>query len=207
MKNRRFLILIGILGVIAIVVYMNFHRFKFALNMVSLYKNKSINHENEINDEEVKDIVENPLSKVTEIEEPVDNDGDDSQIVEETTPSSEEDRQNKLSLKTIANKYNEELESIQNEFLKELNELISSGYEEYKSGEVSTTKLATKYINEGANLEKICDKKVYATIDKMKKELKDNGHDTSLANEVEEYYEAFKQREKEKLFNKALGKM
>src|SRR5690606_11288753 len=130
MKNRRFLILIGILGLIAIVIYMNFHRFKFALNMVSLYKNKSINHENEINDEEVKDIVENPLSKVTEIEEPVDNDGDDSQIVEETTPSSKEDYQNKQSLKTIANKYNEELGSIQNEFLKELNKLISSGYEE-----------------------------------------------------------------------------
>ncbi len=217
MKNKSKYVIIGILTLAYIIISLNFHKIKFALNIIDIY-NTGNKYEKEIQEkEDINDIVENPLYFIIETEKPVENPKYNADIVdnqdktiennETNTNSLNQNKIEKESLSNIADKYNKKLESLQNEFLDKLNDLISSGYEEYKSGKVSTTKLASKYISEGSNLEQECDKKVYSIIDELEKELIANDYDTSLVAEVKNYYKSFKQKEKERLFNKVASRL
>ena len=100
--------------------------------------------------------------------------------------------------------YNDVLLNLQAEFEAKLDALIRQGIEEYAQGKVSTAKLASKYLSLGADLEKSCDKRFYNLLDTMKDELKANGHDTLITDEIKEYYVSFKKARKVDLINRGM---
>ena len=217
MKNKSKYIFNGVLTITCLIVLLNFHKIKFTLNMIKIFSESSKYEEETKNSEDINDNVKNPLYSIIDSEKSVEGteyniDAVDNQYgsIENNRTNIDSLKQNKVerkSLSSIADKYNGKLVSIQVEFLDKLNILIDSAYREYKSGQIPTAKLASKYITEGSNLEKECDKKVYAIIDEMEKELIANDHDTLLAAEVKSYYRASKEREKEKLFSKVASKL
>lgn len=204
---------------------MNFHKIKFAFNMLSLYtKNTKERTITEDDQDQRNPVVDNPFDSIINSELPAEDTEDlgestednnenidiDYVSQEEESPVDEileKEEASRKSVKTIALKYNQELTDIQNNFQGELNSLVQEGYREYKSGQLSTTQLANKYISQGASLEKKCDKLVYSSLENIKKELKENGHGTDLVNELKSYYESFKEVEKNKLFDKAYNKL
>lgn len=223
MKNKKTWVGIIILLLIVLIVSINFHKIRFALSMLDIYtKNTKESTISEDNQDETDPVVDNPLDSIVGAEPSVEStennvdkanvhkaETDDiAQVEVNPVDKSEEKKQaSTKSVKTIATKYNQELTEIQNNFQGELNSLVQEGYNEYKSGKLSTTQLANKYISQGASLEKKCDQLVYSHLEDIKKELKENGHDTSLVNEIKSYYENFKEKEKNKLFEKAYNKL
>ncbi|MBU5436830.1 hypothetical protein KQI42_02350 [Tissierella sp. MSJ-40] len=211
--------LIGILALIVVLIFINFDKIKFTIGMISSYS-KFKNKEDITNVDDVDDnkelIVENPLLKVIEKEESVDKEDNSVDAVDNSNNNGEsnkngkpgekkdaiEENTNGKSYISIVSEYNSKFESLQTEFEGDLNALISKGYAEYKAGEISTAKLANKYISEGSKLEKESDNKFYAVLKEMEEELEDNGHDTSITKDVKSYYESFKSTKKNKLLTK-----
>lgn len=105
--------------------------------------------------------------------------------------------------KSIVTKYYDVLTALQQEYETKINDLVESGYEEYKSGEVSILSLASKYLSLGSKLESESDKKVNALLKDMEKELKDNNLDTSIVKEVKDYYNYLKSLRRSQLMSKA----
>lgn len=56
----------------------------------------------------------------------------------------------------------------------------------------------------GADLEKSCDKKFYNLLNIMKNELKANGYDTLITDEIKNYYVSFKKARKLDLINRGM---
>lgn len=212
-KSNFKYVLIGILALIVVLIFINFDKIKFTIGMISSY-NKFKNEEDitsiEDNGDDKELIVENPLLKVIEKEESVDKEDNSVDAVDNSNKNGKpgdkkdaiEENSNGKSYISIVSEYNSKFESLQDEFEGDLNALISKGYAEYKSGEISTAKLANKYISEGSKLEKESDNKFYAVLKEMEKELEDNGHDTSITKDVKSYYESFKSTKKNKLLTK-----
>ena len=211
-SNFKYVVL-GILAVVAIVGFMNYDKIKFGLSMMKSYKEvKDLEKVVDSNDDEEL-AVENPLLEVLNQQGSVDNGEDD---VDTEDSSSNEDKSNegkdtskeepnKLASKsyiTIVSEYNEKFGDLQSEFEGALSGIISNGYAEYKSGDHTVASLANKYLSEGSRLEKQSDAKFNAILKEMEKELKANGHDTSITKDVKAYYNSFKNAKKNSLLSK-----
>src|SRR5690606_16536336 len=92
-------------------------------------------------------------------------------------------------------------------FESELDALIKQGIEEYSNGKISNTRLANKYLSIGADLEKSSDAKFNKILKEMEKELKSNGHDTSVIKEIKNYYTSFKDAKKTNLIDRGMKHM
>lgn len=221
MKKKRTWIGIIILAIIVFFIFTNFHKIKFAISMLDVYtKNaKKSNLSETEGKSSIDTIVDNPLDSIVNAGEPMDtpddendldidnkeinNEKTDDKVVSKNNPANK----GKKSVVTIASKYNKEFTNIQNSFQGQLQGLARQAYGEYQSEVMSTTKLTNKYMGLGSDLERKCDNLVYSALSNMKKELKSNGHDTSLVEEVKDYYQNFKEVEKDRLFDIAFKKM
>jgi len=121
-----------------------------------------------------------------------------------TKDTSNKNSDPKKSYNEIIQEYNDILEDLKLEFEAELDALIKQGIKEYSLGEISSTKLANKYLSLGADLEKSCDKKFYNLLNIMKNELKANGYDTLITDEIKDYYISFKKIKKMDLINRGM---
>lgn len=233
-KNRVAYILVIILIFGVVVTYINLDKIRFVLSMMNSYKETKNSQVNVDNNSPTPKVVENPLLKIINEDEIVDNSTSNEDKVEESPiqslDSEEEDKSpdnvkpnedfsienNKVNdtekptdtkvkdYKTIVTTYNEELASLQSEFEKELNNLIEAAINDYTSNNIPKTKLASKYITEGSKLEKSSDNKFYSLLKKMENELKANSHDISLIKDVAKYYENYKSEKKSSLISEGM---
>ncbi|MSU00252.1 hypothetical protein [Tissierella pigra] len=207
-KSRKSkLFFIGILAILYIVISLNFHKIRFALSILRLYgQDKKI--ESTIDDKANNEpIVDNPLKDILESVGVMDNSKDIEDTNKENKKSS-----NKINISddrkkdyiNIIDRYNSTFEDLQSEFESQLNSLVKKGIAEYSNGGVSTTKLANKYLSIGADLEKSSDAKFNKILKEMEKELKSNGHDTSITKEIKNYYTSFKDAKKTDLIDRGM---
>jgi len=228
MKKGTKYILLAVLGVILVVTAVNFNKIRFMYNMISSYnrlKDENVHKLPEDDTDEDIEVVENPIKKI--IGDIEDNKGNEDIPVSNETPEenekepdeSSEGNENKPTdngaddnannkskdelYKSIVTKYYDVLTALQQEYETKINDLVESGYEEYKSGEVSILSLANKYLTLGSKLESESDKKVNALLKDMEKELKDNNLDTSIVKEVKDYYNYLKSLRRSQLMSKA----
>lgn len=183
-KKRGKYIFLSILGILCIVIILNLGKIRFMLNMIKSY--------NDINKEEYKDLAGDDASLET-TENPL------LKIIDEETIDKVDDK----SYVSVVSDFNNKFGLLEKDYEAKLDSLIKVGYEEYKSGELSTAKLASKYINEGSRLEADCDANFNAMVKEMEKELKDNGHDTSVVKDLREYYSSYKKSSRSQLMGKA----
>jgi len=227
MKKGTKYILLAVLGVILVVTVLNFNKIRFMYNMISSYnrlKDENVHKLPEDDTDEDIEVVENPIKKI--IGDIEDNKGNEDIPVSNETPKENEKAPDKSSeskekptdngaddnannkskdelYKSIVTKYYDVLTALQQEYETKINDLVESGYEEYKSGEVSILSLASKYLSLGSKLESESDKKVNALLKDMEKELKDNNLDTSIVKEVKDYYNYLKSLRRSQLMSKA----
>ena len=227
MKKGTKYILLAVLGVILVVTAVNFNKIRFMYNMISSYnrlKDENVHKLPEDDTDEDIEVVENPIKKIIgDIEDnkgnediPVSNEtpeenekepDESSESKEKPTDNGADDNANNKSkdelYKSIVTKYYDVLTALQQEYETKINDLVESGYEEYKSGEVSILSLASKYLSLGSKLESESDKKVNDLLKDMEKELKDNNLDTSIVKEVKNYYNYLKSLRRNQLMSKA----
>ena len=227
MKKGTKYILLAVLGVILVVTAVNFNKIRFMYNLISSYnrlKDENVHKLPEDDTDEYIEVVENPIKKI--IGDIEDNKGNEDIPVSNETPKENEKAPDKSSeskekptdngaddnannkskdelYKSIVTKYYDVLTALQQEYETKINDLVESGYEEYKSGEVSILSLASKYLSLGSKLESESDKKVNALLKDMEKELKDNNLDTSIVKEVKDYYNYLKSLRRSQLMSKA----
>lgn len=227
MKKGTKYILLAVLGVILVVTAVNFNKIRFMYNLISSYnrlKDENVHKLPEDDTDEYIEVVENPIKKI--IGDIEDNKGNEDIPVSNETPEENEKAPDKSSeskekptdngaddnannkskdelYKSIVTKYYDVLTALQQEYETKINDLVESGYEEYKSGEVSILSLASKYLSLGSKLESESDKKVNALLKDMEKELKDNNLDTSIVKEVKDYYNYLKSLRRSQLMSKA----
>lgn len=175
-KKKTKYIVLSIVIILVALVAINWGNIKFMIDMMSSYKNY-----------EDKDDFEdtNPLLTAIEKEKDEGVSADDDTYI------------------AILSKYNDRFVSLQSQYEEKLNTLIKQGYSEYKSGKISKTKLANKYISQARALEKESDTSVNTLIKQMKKELKVNNFDPSIAKDVESYYQKYKERKRGEIMTKA----
>ena len=208
----------GIVVILILAVSINWRKIKFTFEMISAYKNAE---ENKPDDSSSKgenknpDDIENPILKVIESE----TGKKDSQNPDSTTDNTGENTNTDDSGKSQGNgkddaayigileEYNGKFEKLQSEYEGNLDSVISGAYQEYKSGNISNAKLAAKYISEGSRLEKECDAKFNSLIKKIEGELKDKNYNTSIVNDLKDYYNSYKSARREELMSKAKSYM
>lgn len=220
MKNKKSLYLLALSVVVfTIIIGKNMDRIKFSLSLFDIYREaKTVEN---IETPITKVPVENPLDKVFEEEKIVDSidesednpsNTDINEIAEKqeeiTTPSTSIPNnaiiEEKKSLNIITAEYNKKFKALEVEFESNLDSLLQTAYSDYVSGVISKSKLASKYLDEGANLEKSADRQFYALLKEFEDELKENSLDSSLVSEVESYYNTFKQGRKTDIINKGM---
>lgn len=199
----------AIIGLICILIIINLGKIKFMYSMLSSYKDVKNVEAGDLPNEDNLEIKENPLEKVLDN---VDNESIDNNDIDGSPESNTEDDNKDIEVNkdpyiVLVSDYNNKFEAMQADYESKLNNLISAGYEEFKSGDVSTMQLANKYINEGSKLEKECDANFNAMVQEMEKELKSNGHDTSIIKDLKDYYDSFKSSKKSQLMAKARAYM
>lgn len=199
----------SIIGIIAVIVLLNWGSINFMFDMLSSYK-KYENVEDIDNDKTFEDT--NPLLEA--IEQRDSNAVDKTDDVSNEENDSENNKNEKNTKKnndntyiTILSKYNNKFTSLQNEYEGALNSMISEGYSEYKNGTVSKSKLVSKYMSKGKTLEKESDAKVNALVKEMEGELKENGIDPSIAKDVKSYYYSYKENRRGEIMAKAMKAM
>lgn len=233
MKKGLKYISIIILGTVLIITVLNFNKIKFMYNMLSSYsKFKEGSLQQFPMDEKNENIkvVQNPIEKVIGenvketvkkvaqgivVNSPQESDtapNESNKSTQHKTPDNVDDKANNDNNKSkddlykkIVTKYYDTLTNLQQEYKTKIDSLVESGYEEYKSGKISTLKLASKYLTLGSKLETESDKKVSTLLKEMEKELKDNNLDTTIVKEVKEYYSYLKDLRKSELMSKARG--
>lgn len=202
----------------------NFHKIKFVFSIFSVYLNNEKINETLVKTETnpFTDIIEkNNDSNPSEIEDDYISTEDDISYKKDTENVNTKkhnnankleknnlhnintDKEDNTSLINIVILYNDKFENLQQEYLTSLDILVSKAEEEHKKGNLSTSELASKYIDKGSSLEKECDEKFYSFLKEMEKELKENGHNTTLSKDAKEYYISFKKAKKNELLNKA----
>lgn len=219
-KNKKAYIWISILIFICLLVAINFTKIKFGVNMLSNYMeignngyDELANIDNDIDEE----IGPNPLLDIIgnkEGEEENNTNTEDSDNEEEENNNSTDSKNdsenskdnintnNKDSYIEVISDYNNQFELMEKDYEAKLDSLILIGYKEYQSGEISNTKLANKYINEGTRLEKESDKNFNNLLNEMKKELKSQGHNTDITEDLKVYYKTYKNSTKSKYMRK-----
>ena len=210
-KKKTKYITYSVIGIIVIVVLLNWGNIKFMFDMFSSYKK----YEN--TEDTSKPLLEdsNPLLEAIEkTKNESDEDGTTTNI--ENTENDSESIENNVDEKgtiknettntyvSILSKYNDKFTSLQEEYEGALHSIISQGYEEYKSGNISKSKLVSKYMSKGKALEKESDGKVNALVSEMEKELKENGYDPSVAKDVKSYYTSYKENRRGEIMAKAM---
>lgn len=211
-------VLLSIVGILCIVAILNLNKIKFLLNMfISYSKVNNENYEDLTNVDDDLVVKENPLLSIVDETDDRENIISDSSIIDDNPNSNEtknnDDNDNSISkvkhksYKSIISDFNNKFELLQKDYEAKLNNLVKSGYDEYTSGKVSKTKLATKYINEGSRLEKECDGNFNNMLKEMEKELETNGHDISIVKDLKEYYNSYKETRRSQLIGKAKGYM
>lgn len=238
MNRKKKILFIGILAIVYLIIAVNFHKIRFAISMLRLYnQEKKAESTLDNNDNNLKPIVNNPLEKILDSVDIVDNTEDkqnnqettvdnsttdkvenvekdkDISNQENATDKTNDDKDNdnkeqvpdiKESYVSIINEYNIILEDLRATFESELDDLIKEGIEEYSKGELTNTQLASKYLSIGANLEKSSDARFSKVIKDMEKELKANGHDTSVIKAIRDYYTSFKDAKKTDLIDRGM---
>lgn len=223
MKKYKKLILIGIVTIFYTLIALNYHKIRFAVSMLRLYKQQ--NKTETVIDSDNKDnlILENPLDIILKSEdEIVETTHDISEVKDRSetnesiyTETSKEfiqgDKEEKIviednhkSYEYIIKQYNLELESLKTRFESDLDNLIESGIKEYNSRAMSNSKLFAKYLNIGSRLEKSSDDTFNGLLTQMEKDLKNNKHDSYIVKEIKDYYTSFKNSKKTDLINRGL---
>lgn len=213
MKNKKLAYILALSVVLfTIIIGKNMDRIKFSLSLFDIYREAKI--EENIETPIVKVPVENPLDKTIDEEKTVDNivvseDNNEDSIVEDITSSSTSISEmpivaDTISLNSITIEYNKKFKALETAFEADLNSLLQTAYNDYTSGVISNSKLASKYLDEGAKLEKSADSEFYALLKEFENELEENSHDTSLVYEVESYYATFKEGRKTDIINKGM---
>lgn len=212
MNRRTKFILLGITIIMYLVISLNFNKIRLGLNMFNLYsENKKIENINDDSDHP-KVILDNPLKSI--VTDNAEDDLEDEELeVEETevpvtnepaSPSSKPQTDSNKSYVSIVNDYNSKLENLQSEFEADLDNLMSQGLKDYSKGDISTVKLASKYLSLGAALEKSSDAKFKSIIKDMERELKENKHDPSIIKEINAYYTSYKNSKKSDLISSGM---
>lgn len=207
-KKRGKYIFLCIIGIIVILLAINWSDIKLLINMVSKKSsNENIAEKSEENLNELK----NPLLNIIN-EEDIESSNMDKISNEEnnikrdenktTSPNTTEKKDDDLYKEIIA-KYNSKLEALQMEFEGQLDAMIKEGYNDYKKGNISKIKLANKYISSSKALEKECDANFNQVLKQMEQELKDNNFDTSITKQVNSYYKNYKEKKKMNILAKA----
>lgn len=224
---KRSIIFKSILVIIILIFILNFNKIKFLLSFININEKDSIVSEdnNDSPADSSKEQNNNPLKDLIESENS--SDASDNVGGEEETTNSENNTEDQVSsnvdsvkkedknthvnknrsLQSIANEYNGKFEALQDEFMNSLDNMVHSAYSDYKSGETSKSKLLSKYLDLGASLESRSDKKFFSLLDKMKGELKKNGHPTDITKEIESYYKSAKSSKKKEFLKKASSNM
>ena len=215
-NRKKKLLFIAALAIIYLVIAVNFHKIRFALSMYRLYSQEK-KTESVVDDVgNVKPIVNNPLKDIAIIEDVVDkndnsvDNGDASVDKSEdkpTIPTENPSDDSKKSYISILADFNTTLEKLRIEFQEDLDNLIAQGIKDYGNGGMSNTQLASKYLSVGSELEKSSDDKFNEIVKAMEKELKANGHDTSIVKEIKEYYTSFKDAKKTDIINRGMKHM
>ena len=230
MNRKKKLIVTGILAIVCIIIAINFHNIKFAFSLFELYSDEK-KVESIVGSEDNGDspVLVNPLEIILEEEEGVvgdvadvdegNKDDKDDHSVEHPSKSTNNSAKaydhsvehpakstndSAKAYKEIISDYNIELKNLRSDFEKELGNLISDGINEYSKDDLSVNQLASKYLFSGAKLEKESDSRFNAIVKDMEQELKANGHDTLIINQVKKYYHDFKNNKKTDLINRGM---
>ena len=219
-KKHGKYIALGIIGIIAILIAVNWRNIKLLMNIISSEPEDTI----KITETEL-DELKNPLLDIVEEEEKVgkkvkekveaqnENQNKNTYKNENETNNEKDIPPEKDDNKTIEKnndelyakiltKYNTKFEALQSNFEGQLDDMVKEGYKEYKNGNVSKIKLANKYISMSQALEKESDNSFNQVLKEMEKELKNNGFDTSIAKDVNSYYKNYKDKKKIAILSK-----
>lgn len=212
-NHKKKLIVIGILAVFYIIIVVNFYKIRFALSILRLYlQEKKI--ESPVNDNtNNKPTVDNPFKNIidhVDNEDKSGNTGDkkgtnvdkvDTLNEQKKEPTNNDTKKSYIS---IVIEYNTMFEDLRSSFESDLDALIKQGIQEYSSDKISSTQLANKYLSIGADLEKSSDAKFHKVLNDMEKELKSNGYDTLIVNDIKNYYISFKDAKRTDLINRGM---
>lgn len=200
-KKKTKYITYSVIGIIVIIVLLNWGNIKFMFDMFSSYQK----YENM--EDTSKPLLEdsNPLLKAIEETKNVsDEDGTTTNIENNVDEKSTIKNETNNTYVTILSKYNDKFTGLQEEYEGSLNSIISQGYEEYKSGNISKSELLSKYMPKIRTLEKESDGKVNALVNAMENELEENGYDPSVAKDVKSYYTSYKENRRGEIMAKAM---
>ncbi len=217
MNRKNKLILIGIIAILYLVIVLNFHKIRFALSILHLYGQEKKMDSSLDTTSTTKPIVDNPLQDILKSVNNVGNhedvDNNDDLVVDKSV-----DKVDSLKIKdktsdikntersyiNIVSEYNNKLLDLKSTFEGELDALIQNGIEEYSKGQISSTKLANKYLSLGADLEKSSDLRFNKVLKEMEKSLKNNGHETSIIKDIKDYYISFKNTKKTEIIGRGM---
>lgn len=217
MNRKNKLILIGIIAILYLVIVLNFHKIRFALSILHLYGQEKKMDSSLDTTSTTKPIVDNPLQDILKSVNNVGNhedvDNNDDLVVDKSV-----DKVDSLKIKdktsdikntersyiNIVSEYNNKLLDLKSTFEGELDALIQNGIEEYSKGQISSTKLANKYLSLGADLEKSSDLRFNKVLKDMEKSLKNNGHETSIIKDIKDYYISFKNTKKTEIIGRGM---
>lgn len=219
-KNKKIYIWLSILVFICLLVAINFTKIKFAVNMLSNYIRVNDNDYEDlvnIDDETDEEVIINPLLDIIGNDEEENNntniegsDNDEEENNNSSTTSKDNPENSKDNINTnnkdsytkIISKYNNQFELMKTDHEAKLDSLIQLGYKDYSSGEISATKLANKYINEGTRLEGESDNNFNKLLKEMEKELQSEGHSTKITEDLKGYYKSYKNSTKSRYMKK-----
>lgn len=212
-KKKTKYIVLGIVGILVILVLLNWGNIKFMFDMMNSYKKYEDVEKTPESEKEDAFEDKNPLLEAIEKEKvktnsetqgTTEDEKDDSSSVNESNKKNENvEKPNKETYVTILSKYNDKFASLQSDYEGKLNSLVVEGYNDYKSGHISNSKLASKYIAQGRTMEKESDEKVNALLKEMERDLKANGLDTSIVKDVKNYYYEYKEMRRGEIMAKA----
>lgn len=205
------------------IIVLNLHRIRFALDMYNIYsQEKKTNIVSENNETEDKVEIYNPLTSIIEKDIETENDNDNDSLIDEEpviaqpvvdkdteadnwpNPKPVEQPDNTKPYVSIIKEYNEKLESLRGSFESKLDNLISQGIAEYQSRTMSTAKLSSKYLSAGTSLERTSDSEFNTLVKEMEWDLKSNNHDVLVVKEIKEYYNDFKSAKKHEVISRGM---
>lgn len=213
-KSKKKIILVASLLIILLVVILNLNKIKLALDVYNIYnEEKDLDQASEEGEEDFDSEKENPLKPLLGDEDEEDPeetiaDGDaESAEADKLSGQGAQDKPVKQSDPYIAiiDNYNGRLEGLQSSFQADINGLVSSAMDDYKSGSYSKSQLASKYLSAGSQLESASDKRFNALIQEMEGELESNGFDKEIVDEISIYYSNFKNAEKRAIISHGMS--
>jgi len=229
-KQKKILFLPIILLVILFILAFNSHKIKFLMDMVKIYNNtdkgttivdkgseevtplpienpleliikENTNHSPVKNMDKSKDIGKTHSNIVTKPDDSVNK--SNSSTANENKNTIDNIKKPIKDYNTIIEEYNDVLVNLQANFQAHLDVMVKAGIVDYNSG-MSYSKMFSKYLDYGANLEKNSDTEFNSIIKNMEKELTANGHSTSIINDLDAYYKSAKKTIKNEIINRGM---